>query len=210
MKLINDYPHIEHNSPILPIETVQKRAANYYKALDNRRTIRDFFKQTRSKISYWRLNSYRFDCTFGRTQAAMDFLCDWGPLSKNGNSRRGGEGGIRKLHASNVRTMAQRPRADWNGLAKTIFGNCAVAYRRFWTSDWFTERKTILRSRICWHCLRIFNRRDSQRRTRYAYPYAKPDEFFEDGFETSRQWTSVFVVARRLSRRWRFCTRIEA
>ena len=42
MKLINDYPHIEHNSPILPIETVQKRAADYYQALDSRRTIRDF------------------------------------------------------------------------------------------------------------------------------------------------------------------------
>ena len=42
MKLINDYPHIEHNSPILPIETVQKRAADYYQQLDNRRTIRDF------------------------------------------------------------------------------------------------------------------------------------------------------------------------
>ena len=42
MKLINDYPHIEYNSPILPIETVQKRAADYYQMLDNRRTIRDF------------------------------------------------------------------------------------------------------------------------------------------------------------------------
>ena len=42
MKLINDYPHTEHNSSILPIETVQKRAADYYQTLDNRRTIRDF------------------------------------------------------------------------------------------------------------------------------------------------------------------------
>ena len=42
MKLINDYPHTEYNSPILPIETVQKRAADYYHTLDTRRTIRDF------------------------------------------------------------------------------------------------------------------------------------------------------------------------
>ena len=49
MKLINDYPHIEHNSPILPIKTVQKRAADYYQMLDNRRTIRDFSSKPVSK-----------------------------------------------------------------------------------------------------------------------------------------------------------------
>ena len=42
MKLINDYPHIQYDNPILPIETVQKRTADYYQMLDNRRTIRDF------------------------------------------------------------------------------------------------------------------------------------------------------------------------
>lgn len=42
MKLINDYPHIPYETPILSIETVQKRASDYYQHLDCRRTIRDF------------------------------------------------------------------------------------------------------------------------------------------------------------------------
>ncbi|MDZ7881177.1 MAG: nitroreductase family protein [Saprospiraceae bacterium] len=42
MKLINDYPHISYEIPILPIEIVQKRAFDYYQQLDCRRTIRDF------------------------------------------------------------------------------------------------------------------------------------------------------------------------
>lgn len=42
MKCINDYPHIKYDSPLLPIQTVEKRASDCYKHFDTRRSIRDF------------------------------------------------------------------------------------------------------------------------------------------------------------------------
>ena len=42
MKLINDFQRIKYAQKILPIETVQQQATDYYQHLDSRRSIRDF------------------------------------------------------------------------------------------------------------------------------------------------------------------------
>jgi iodotyrosine deiodinase len=41
-KIINGYPHIRYSTDELPIEIVQKNAFDFYKKMDNRRTVRDF------------------------------------------------------------------------------------------------------------------------------------------------------------------------
>jgi iodotyrosine deiodinase len=42
MKLINEFQHIKYETENLPIEVVQQRTNDYFRHLDNRRTVRDF------------------------------------------------------------------------------------------------------------------------------------------------------------------------